>query len=347
MRAHRGLPCMAKGTTLRNGLGIRQDKELARPHLKVVAEEEQQSLRQDGLGDLSVHALVPADHALLLVDMVQHGKGGVVGCVFRLEPRLAQDVGERDDRSEGLGQRTDDKRLARRHVAARGGEDHALDALVHTVCDRRVDREHQARLETAPEAGHAVLVVDIANMTEYRVVLLLSVAGRADLLARRNHTDRRREQLRKSSSHSAQHELRQYTQHGRGCGSAKHALDIYTAHERVPVEVGKLLDERIRHIGKKAAVQRANTLGARDQYERLQHPQLLFGLLTRRLVVRLDDRLDRIERVYHCIRKHTTQRARQRILKRRKGHLLLLLLRHGGNVQRNRPAAPNRGSPPP
>lgn len=69
-------------------------QDLAGPDFEVVAEVEQKGLRQDGLGNLGRHTLVPTSDTLLLENVTQNLKRILVRRVLSLQTDLGQDVGE-------------------------------------------------------------------------------------------------------------------------------------------------------------------------------------------------------------------------------------------------------------
>ncbi|KAI3479491.1 hypothetical protein L1887_58449 [Cichorium endivia] len=310
-------------------------EDLAGPDLKVVAEVEEERLCKHGLGDLCLHALVPAADALLLGDLGEAVDGARVARVLGLQTDLAEDVGEGDDGGERLGERTHEERLARRHLAVyRGGEDDGLDALEDAVGDRRVDGEHERRLEAAPEARDTVLLEDVPGDTHEALVDGLAVLGGlggGELLPRRNHGDGDGEDLRERTGDGTEHELGSRA-HDRDAVSTSlsQAVLVERSYGRVPVKVGKAGGEGVDHAGSKALVQAHRTLLAVDDVQdALDHADVLgYGddglgrvlgvadLLARRhrrALAGLDARLDRVERVDDCIGEDTTEGAGERL----------------------------------
>jgi hypothetical protein len=86
--------------------------------------------------------------------------------------------------------------------------------LVCTVCDRRVDDQHQTRLEPSPQTTVPILTIDhLLRSREHALLLSL----RLRLLPCSHDRDRNREQLRQRTRHGSQTQLHSSTSRFTAC----------------------------------------------------------------------------------------------------------------------------------
>ena len=106
-------------------------------------------------------------------------------------------------------------------------------ALIRAICNRRVNDEDQAGLETSPQSRPAVLTVD--NFLA-RVNQALLVALWLRLLSRGNNRNGNGEDLSNSTCHGTKTEL---NSSARGLGNTV-GLHVEGPHNAVPIEIGKV-----------------------------------------------------------------------------------------------------------
>jgi hypothetical protein len=120
--------------------------------------------------------------------------------------------------------------------------------LVGTICDRRVDDQHQTRLESSPQTTVPIFTIDhLFRSREHAFLLPL----RLRLLPRSHDRNWDREQLRQRTSHGSETQLHS----GASClTTCLHFAQIQRPHSRVPVKVGKVCARDAEQTASHAAV---------------------------------------------------------------------------------------------
>jgi hypothetical protein len=130
--------------------------------------------------------------------------------------------------------------------------------LVGTICDRRVDDQHQTRLEASPQTTVSIFTIDhLLRSREHALLLSL----RLRLLPCSHHRDWNREQLRQRASHGSQTQLHSSTGRFTTC---LHLAQVERPHGRVPVKVGEVCACDAEQAARHAAVQSTETLMLHD-----------------------------------------------------------------------------------
>ena len=141
---------------------------------------------------------------------------------------------------------------------------HIPQPLVGTVCDRRVDDQHQASLETPPQPTISILTVNhLLRRSQHALLLAL----RLRLLPRRHNRNRNREHLRKRTSYRAQTQLHR---RARRLAARLHFAQIQRPDRRVPVKVRKVRARDADQTARHAAVQPAEAFLLQDAGDGVQ-----------------------------------------------------------------------------
>lgn len=156
---------------------------------------------------------------------------------------------------------------------------HIPQSLVGTVCDRRVDDQHQASLEAPPQSIVPVLAINhLLSRSQHAFLLAL----RLRLLPRRHNRNRDSEHLRQRTRHRAQTQL--HCRAGR-LAARLHFAQIQRPHRRVPVKVRKVGARNADQAAGHAAVQPAQAFLLQDAGDGVQRAGVV------RVVARVSQRI--------------------------------------------------------
>lgn len=136
-------------------------------------------------------------------------------------------------------------------------EQNVLQPLIGPICDRRVDYQHQARLQPPPQPGNAILTLDhLARCVDEALPLPLALC----LLPGCDDGDRDRKELGKRAGSSTEGQLDDGGWLAGGLG----VLEVDGADNGVPVEVGEVCRGHTEQGATHAGVQARDALGRRD-----------------------------------------------------------------------------------